>query len=721
MSSEKLLAPLKELKQWHVWNYSREGVKIPLQTNGQPAKSNDPETWSAYADALGASKYYQGLAFELADGLVVGVDLDNCISEDGEVRDWALPVIERFRDVAYGEVSPSGRGVKFLLYGRKPAGARCVHKVGPQKQQIECYDHSRFWTFTGEVFGGMSEMAETGQEAIDWLCGEFLAGEPAGPAPAKQMPAPSRLPGGSLDVRAQAYIETIEGSSKGNLRNAAFSLSGHLHSMVGDFGERLSDPDVLSLLEVWNLKNDPRLKYAELVEASVNGRTNGTPRRDKAPVAVAPVGDDYIPNCPGEPAERPPVAPEEDLLFPDECLNLPGFLGEVVNYNLRTALYPLPELAVASALALLSSLTGGKVESGGARSNLFLIGLAPSGGGKDHGRKLNRRILRAAGGAELVGPERVGSHAGIVSAMAHQWNTLFQIDEIQHLAMAMQNRSAPHLAQIASVLMQIFSSADSIWTGDAYGDRKKVKTLSYPHLVLYGTAVPEGFWTAMSEENLKGGLLGRCLVFESEKYVPYNKTASVEPIPDSIVELAAGWLQLKTHSGNLADMADGSCPILVRSDEEANARLQGHAIKISQRRMEEEPIPAAIWSRAAEKTVKLALLFACSRWSGGSVPVVSIEDANLAILLNNCVTRRMLRQADRYVATSEFGYEVNKMRAMLRSKKGEWRLSDITRKTRGLRSKERNEILNTLVASGFVVQGEQNSGGRTAITFEAVE
>lgn len=714
---------IKEMTRWHVWNYSRDGVKIPLQLDGRPAKSNDPATWGRFEDAVAASLYYQGVAFELGDGPLVGIDLDNCLDENGLLRPWAAPVLARFDGLAYAEISPSGHGIKLLTGGRKPAGARCVFKVGGEKQQIECYDHSRFWTVTGNVYAGMIEIGD-GQVAVDWLCREFLLGAAEEPAPMKQLPAPLRGFESSLDVRARAYVESIPGQTKGNLRNAAFSLSGHLHSMVGEFGERLADGEVLDLLRDWNQKNKTPLRFNELQEASVNGRTNGAPRPDKLPEILTQPGCEeiQIPAC--VPAGAGPslvsLSGNIDEPFPDECLDIPGFLGEVIHHNLTTAFYPLPELAAAAALALLSSLTGGKVVNDRARTNLFVLGLAPSGGGKDHGRKLNRDILRAAGGEAIVGPERIGSHAGIISAMAEQWNTLFQIDEIQHLAMAMQNRSSPHLVQIASVLMQIFSSADSVWVGDAYGDRSKVKKLSYPHLVLYGTSVPEGFWESLSEDNLKGGLIGRCLVFESPKYVSYQKPSKAG-IPASIVERATAWLNLKTHDGNLASMAGGSAPLEVMRTEDAENRLSEHTVAISARRMQEDPIPAAIWSRAAEKTIKLALLFACSRWSGGTVPVIRLEDVNLAIRLNNWVTRRMLRQADRHVASSEFEQSVNKVRTLLRSRPGEWLLSEITRQTRWLRQKDRNEILLTLVMTGSVLQGERSSGGRPAATFVAVE
>jgi len=719
MDYDRVPQELKDLKRWMLWNYNSKGTKIPLRLGGNAGSSIDPAAWCAFDIAVDSSIYYQGIATVIAEPYT-GVDLDNCLNEDGEFRDWALPIIARLDGVSYAEISPSKTGVKFITKAKKPEGFRCLHKINPgkaDKQQIECYDHDRFWTITGDVYNGQDEIGD-GQHVIDWLCKTYLSGEQEKKGTVKHEPAPPRVEATSLLQRAAAYADNVPGEAKGNLRNAAFSLSGHLHSLKDEFHNRLTDAEVFDILRDWNRKNNPPLRDDELKEASVNGRKNGTPREDKPPSILiqqshSPVCLDLILNT-----REAKKAGEEP--FPIDCQSLPGFLGDVIRHNLATAHYPLPEVAMGAALSLLSTLTGGKVSDRGARTNLMIICLALSGAGKDHGRKLNRKILRLCGGDRMIGPERIGSHAGILSALSEQWNMLFQVDEIHHLAMAMQDRSSPHLVQISSVLMQVFSSADDIWIGDAYGDRAKVKTLQYPHLVLHGTAVPKDFWESMTEKNLTGGLIGRCLIFESSKYVDYQDPAD-EPIPSSIIDQAAWWLQLRTSAGNLADQSDGSSPITIQRDEAAHKRLHEHAMKISKRRMAEEPVTAAIWSRAAEKSVKLAMLFACSRASGQYVPTIQLEDAELAIRLNNWITRKILLQADRHVSGSPFGQMVNEMRSLLRSRPGEWTMTEITRKTQKLKPRDRHDILSTLLASGCAQQGERESNGRTAITFSVIE
>jgi len=688
---------LKFYRRWMRWGL-HNGTKIPLQSDGQTwAKSNDANTWTDF-DSIAQ---HQRIAIGIEDPFT-GIDLDNCLDDQGRLRDWAKPIADQLRGVAYGEYSPSGQGIKFLTRARKPAGAICVRKFGDEKQQLECYDHARFWAITGEVVTGFESIGD-GQAVIDAICSQYLT-------PTQQTAVPPRAVASGLacsDIltRATAYVDTIPGEVKGNLRNAAFRLSGNLHAFADDIGNRLTDDQVLDLLRGWNLRNTPPLRDSELQEATVNGRKNGTARAAKLPTAFPDVdlsGVDLSGIIAPKPVAQIQTTPS-DTKLPEELMSIPGLIGDVMTHNLQTAHYPLPELALAGALSLMSTLTGGKVvDKVRTRTNLFVIGLAPSGGGKDHSRKLNRNIIRAAGHNEVVGPERIGSHAGIISTMAEQWLTLFQLDEIGHLVMAMQDRGSPHLVQISAVLMQLFSSADSEWISDAYGDRNKVKRLLYPHAVVYGTSVPEGFWESLTEDNLKGGLIGRCLVFESRKYVDYQEPSEDE-IPEAIVERARWWLDLKTHAGNLAGATGGAHPRRVDRDESAHKRLHQHTIDISKRRMSESPIRSAIWSRAAEKTNKLALLFACSRAEGEDWPTIQLEDADRAIRLNNWLTRRMLQAADRHVSGSEFERQVNQVRSLLLERPGGWwTMTEITRRTRKLTPKQRQEVLQTLLASELV-------------------
>ena len=519
--------------------------------------------------------------------------------------------------------------------------------------------------------------------------------------------------------RATAWMQSVEPAGEGERNNKAFRTAGNLWAFTDAAGQRLTKEQVGDLMASWNAGNSPPLPDVELQRVIASARTNGTPRADKLPTERVDLsGVDLSAIIAARPAREPRrVDPEAAL--PAELLEVPGLIGDVMRHNLATAHYPLPELALASALALMSTLTAGKVvDRVRTRTNLYVIGLALSGSGKDHGRKLNRLILRQAGHADSVGPERVGSHAGIIARMAEHWRTLWQLDEIAHLVMAMQDRHAPHLVQISAVLMQLFSSADSEWISDAYGDTKKTKRLEYPHAIIYGTACPEDFWSELTEHNLKGGLIGRCLVFESPGYAHYQEPEWVD-VPADIIARARWWLDLETGGdGNLMDThPPGATPRRVDRDEAAQQRLHQHTVEISERRMTEDPVRSAIWSRAAEKTNKLALLFACSRCNCEEWPVIRLADADLAIRLNNWLTRRMLHGADRHVAGSEYGKLVLQVKRLLLERPGEpWTLTEITRRTRKLTPRQRLDILQDLQTAGdCTFEQIENNGKRVSV------
>jgi len=706
-------AELRDKKIWMLW-LSENGTKVPYRTGGGRGSSTDPTAWTSFEMARKQEHLYTGMALALVDPYC-GIDLDGCLDADGQLADWAAEIVEAFRGVAYVEISPSGTGLKLITRARKPEGSRCVAKMGEGKCQVEIYDQGRFWAMTGNVWQSLADIGD-GSEALRGLCGRLWPAEQ--PKPQAQ---PQRLPagsGGSLWDRAANYVGNCDNVTEGGRQTAAFQLSGHLWAMVGDMGERLTMAEVSQLVSEWNAGNSPPLPEEELERAIRNGKDRGTPPADKQsgliiedyPIHVDLSGEtgQTAPETAKKPRHRKPGK------LPADLAEAPGLIGELVEHNLRTAHYALPELALAGALALMSTLCGRKViDSHRTRPNMMILGLAPSGGGKDWARVLNAEILQTSGAANMVGPERIGSHAGIITQMEAEPVTLFQIDEIGHMVAAMQQRTAPHLFQISSVLMQLYSSSGRVWMADALGDRQKVKRLYYPSLTLYGTSVPDGFWQRLTEENLTGGLIGRCCVFEAPDYVRWQRPAT-DPVPDHILQRARAWIQFQPHAGDLAGTAvDGGSPKLVMHTEEARQRLDEHTLAISDKRMEEDTVDAAIWSRTAEKTGKLALLFACSRFSGTEWPTVQKEDADRAIRLNNFLTRRMLWQAQNSVAETDFHRSLNYVQKILDDADGAWvSLSTITQKTRRLSPRERKDALQHLIQEEAVESSVEETGGR---------
>lgn len=173
-------AELKQLRQWVLWHSEvRNGkqTKVPYQVSEQKAKANTPKTWTDYQTALQHVHKGDGIGFVFSgDDPYCGIDLDNCIDENRELKAWANPIMEKFKAVSYGEVSPSGKGIKIWTRACLPAtGYKHKVYIASGADAIEVYDKTRFFTVTGRGKGQICE----GQAAVDWLLQAFFkAGTP---------------------------------------------------------------------------------------------------------------------------------------------------------------------------------------------------------------------------------------------------------------------------------------------------------------------------------------------------------------------------------------------------------------------------------------------------------------------------------------------------------------------------------------------------------------
>ena len=228
--------------RWVGWEYREvkgRQTKVPLCRSGL-AKTDDPQTWTTL-DA--ASQINGNVGIILTDGLS-GVDLDACITIDGEVEDWAAEILDRFN--TYAEISPSGRGLKLFfetdagVAGKSVQWGDPVPEIG-KRREIAVFGSGRYFTVTGRSFGDRS-MAYVPSEKVDWLYGQIesrrktkAAAKPSGLQKALQGP-----PSGDLSAnfyRLIAWCKT-EGMSE---TEALQAIQSHPQHIPDRYRHRLHD------------------------------------------------------------------------------------------------------------------------------------------------------------------------------------------------------------------------------------------------------------------------------------------------------------------------------------------------------------------------------------------------------------------------------------------------------------------------------------------------
>lgn len=172
---EKLPQGLQVLLQWGVWRREYQNSKLNHVPYDAKTRHNlsvsDPATWSHFDVTLrtyqrGTGGQWDGISFVLkALGGIVGLDVDDCVDESGELTPEAQDLINLWG--SYLEYSPNRRGLRGFAYGTLPAGRR---KVG----NLEIYDSAKALTVTGWCIDGMPRILEERTDAIREIHKKFF-------------------------------------------------------------------------------------------------------------------------------------------------------------------------------------------------------------------------------------------------------------------------------------------------------------------------------------------------------------------------------------------------------------------------------------------------------------------------------------------------------------------------------------------------------------------
>jgi hypothetical protein len=419
-----------------------------------------------------------------------------------------------------------------------------------------------------------------------------------------------------------------------------------------------------------------------------------------------------------------PPAPSFTLTIPG------GLVGDLARYMIETARRPQPLLAVGASLCALGALMGRRYRTeSDLRTNLYIVGIADSGSGKNHAREVVNRLFFEAGLAHHLGGNKIASGAGLLTALHRQPAILFQLDEFGMFlsAAADRKRSPRHVTEILDNMTELYSAASGVFLGAEYANRdgsNERRDIVQPCLCVYGTTTPLHFWGALQGANVVDGSLARFIILATdEDYPDENRAARLRPSPPALIEglqRIAGGAGGGNLTGRTAGPETAVEPMTVPMDEDARARFDALGDEITaELRAAAGTFQTPILARIAENAAKVALVLAVGR--DAVQPVIRMEDAVWAIEFVRHFARRTIDAVERHVADTETEAHLKRLREIIR-KAGAAGMtkSELTRASQWLRARDRDDILLTLVESGDIVTVEQETGGRKAMRFRAL-
>lgn len=221
------------------------------------------------------------------------------------------------------------------------------------------------------------------------------------------------------------------------------------------------------------------------------------------------------------------AAPEP--LDPEVYKSAPNLLGKLASYIRGVSGSPLPELALASALPLLSTVLGNRVATEtNLRGNIYTLGLAASGTGKNDTIKIPIDIITRLGNTNnLIGTP--SSSSGLLHAMNRGCGTsLWLQDEFgRFLKFINHPNSSNHEATVLNALMELYTSSESaVYHGREYAPSNtgaKNQKVTDPFLNFYGVSVEESVFDNLTSKDAVDGFAARWLVF-------YSKATAAAPM-----------------------------------------------------------------------------------------------------------------------------------------------------------------------------------------------
>ncbi len=401
--------------------------------------------------------------------------------------------------------------------------------------------------------------------------------------------------------------------------------------------------------------------------------------------------------------------------LPEECLEVPGFIGEVMDATLRSAPYPNRTLAFAGALALQSFLAGRTVrDCGDTRPNLYLLALAHSGAGKDAPRKMNAAVLREVGLQDNLA-HHLASGEGLQDALKETPALLAQTDEFDTVLQSFKRDRDGRYESLIGAMLTLYSSSNSVFSMRRRAGGGLPGSIDRPCFVLFGTAIPNHYYDALSERMLTNGLFARTMVLEAGSRGKGQRPRLIEP-SESVLETARFWADRGGFDGSSFSSAPKTTTLALDSDAVLAYAMFTKQVERCYEESErgDDAVGTTVWARAVENARKLALLYSIS--ADREAIAVSGEAAEWSIRIVEHQVRRMLFMASMRASGSEFEQLAQSLLHRIRGATDGIAHSDLLRRSK-MRSVLFREVMDTLIERDDVVKEEIKTSGRTGVIY----
>jgi hypothetical protein len=409
----------------------------------------------------------------------------------------------------------------------------------------------------------------------------------------------------------------------------------------------------------------------------------------------------------------PPEGIEEESEYdevPEEILKPGGILQMFMDYVEASSVRHIPLFALGAGIIAIGTLMGGKVRTQtGLGTNFYMIGLAPTGEGKNAALDALKALFCASDDstmAKLLGPTTLASDAALLSSVSKKPVQVMLFDEMGDFMNVVNRRSGSSVSGIPKALKELYTNTHS-YSKKSFADTNKDFSIIWHNLSFFGTGIPKTFWESINMRDVGDGFLSRNLIlqYQSDEYKEKKYTIDATP-KAGLVESMVDLHNIPYLHKVIPETAKVPEAYTVKKTKEAfdlAREIDNRYGKLMREHRDAEDNVAVLYTRFSEYVEKIALVHAISEC--GAIPeTIDLRNVEYANKFMEFVIPRVIIAVKKYIAYNpqdRFRREI----LSLATRKGHITVRDVYRSIKECDSRQAEDALNILVKQGYLQSG----------------
>ncbi|XHR27982.1 MAG: hypothetical protein ACFUZC_18885 [Chthoniobacteraceae bacterium] len=307
----------------------------------------------------------------------------------------------------------------------------------------------------------------------------------------------------------------------------------------------------------------------------------------------------------------------------------PGLVGEVAEYVLSSAIRPVPEVALAAAIALCAGVCGRSYNISGTGLNQYIILLAKTGRGKEGAATGIDNLMAAVRqnipmADQFIGPAAFASGQALIKTLDKQQCFVSILGEVGFTFKQMCDPKAPGpQVMLKRVLLDIYAKSgfSKVLRSSVYSDSEKnTRIVQAPNVTILGESTPETFFSSLDASHITEGLIPRFSIIEYNGPRPIPNENPFHPPSVMLIKnfaalVATAVNTAQNHTCSPVSVSPEAKQIFDKLNAEADRRINSPTLDTE----------AELWNRAHLKALKLAALVAvgCNMHAPNIIPDIA--------------------------------------------------------------------------------------------------